>query len=508
MSLAQIEKHDLSSWQDVASRARDRIETRLFINGEFVDAAQGGRFETVNPSNGEVVAAMSEGTSEDIDRAVAAARASFKAGVWSRMAPRDRMDVLYRFADLVNEHSEELAVLETMDMGKPISDVINGDLPAVCNTFRFMAECIDKVDGAVTNTASNVMHFILREPLGVVGAIAPWNYPMLMATWKVAPALAAGNSVVLKPSKQSPMSSLRLAELFVTAGGPGGVFNVVNGMGAIAGKALALHNDVAKISFTGSTEVGKLMLQYAGQSNMKHVGLECGGKSPQLFMADLPDLGDAVEAAYTGIFDNMGEVCSAGSRLLVERPIYQEFIERFIAEGQNAYVPGDPMNPETNMGPLVTKGDQQRVLGLIEAGKNEGATLHFGGDVPAGMEAGAFVNPTLFSDVSNEMTIARQEIFGPVASIIPFDGPEEAIAIANDSIYGLASGVWTRDIDKAFQLIRNIEAGVVWVNCYEGGDMTQPFGGYKQSGNARDKCIDSYKSYTQTKSAWIQLSQG
>jgi gamma-glutamyl-gamma-aminobutyraldehyde dehydrogenase len=450
---------------------------------------------------------MSEGTGEDIDRAVAAARTAFRAGNWSRMAPRRRMDVMYRFADLVNENSEELAMLETMDMGKPISDVIHSDLPAVCQTIRFMAECIDKIDGAVTNTASDVMHMILKEPLGVVGAISPWNYPMLMATWKVAPALAAGNSVVLKPAEQSPMSCLKLAQLFTEAGGPAGVFNVVNGVGEIAGKALALHNDVAKISFTGSTEVGKLMLIYAGQSNMKHVGLECGGKSPQLFMADLPDLDAAVEAAYSGVFDNMGEVCSAGSRLLVERPIYNDFIERFIAEGEHAYTPGDPMDPETNMGPLVTRQDQQRVLALIETGKNEGATLHFGGDIPEGMDAGAFINPTLFSDVNSDMTIARQEIFGPVASIIPFDGTAEAIAIANDTIYGLASGVWTKDIDKAFHLIKNIDAGLVWVNCYEGGDMTQPFGGYKQSGNTRDKCIDSYKSYTQSKSAWIQLSQ-
>ncbi len=506
MSLKQIRSHDLASWKGIAAKCGDKIETRLFIDGEYTDAVDGGRFDTVNPANGEIVAAMSEGTEKDIDRAVAVARAAFKSGVWSRMAPRRRMGIMYRFANLIDEHSEELAVLETLDMGKPISDVIGGDLPAVCSTIRFMSECIDKVDGAVTNTASDVMHFILREPLGVVGAIAPWNYPLLMATWKIAPALAAGNSVVLKPAEQSPMSSLKLAQLFVEAGGPAGVFNVVNGMGEIAGKALALHNDVAKISFTGSTAVGKLMLQYAGQSNMKHVGLECGGKSPQLFMADLPDLDAAVEAAYSGVYENMGEVCSAGSRLLVERPIYNEFIERFIAEGQHAYVPGDPLDPETNMGPLVTRSDQQRVLGLIETGRNEGATLHFGGDIPDGMDQGAYINPTLFSDVSSDMTIARQEIFGPVASIIPFDGPEEAIAIANDTIYGLASGVWTRDIDKAFHLIKNIEAGVVWVNCYEGGDMTQPFGGYKQSGNARDKCIDSYKSYTQSKSAWIQLS--
>lgn len=506
MSLATLENHDKARWQSVADASGGRIETRLFINGSYVDAVAGGRFVTVNPADGNTLAEMSEGTAADIDKAVAAANAAYRSGVWSKMAPRDRMDVLFRFANLIDKHAEELAVLETLDMGKPISDVINEDLPAVINTIRFMAECIDKIEGSVTNTADDVMHMVIREPLGVVACISPWNYPLLMATWKIAPALAAGNTVVLKPAEQSPMSCLRLAGLFSEAGGPDGVMNVVNGIGEIAGKALALHNDVAKVSFTGSTEVGKLLLQYAGQSNMKRVGLECGGKSPQLFMADLPDLESAVSAAYNGIYANMGEVCSAGSRLLVERPIYEEFIERFIADGQHAYQPGEPLDPHTNMGPLVTHKDQARVLGMIEAGKQEGATLHFGGDTPAGLDAGAFVNPTLFSNVNNTMSIARQEIFGPVASIIPFDGVDEAIAIANDTIYGLAAGIWTKDIDKAFKLIKNIESGMVWVNCYEGGDMTQPFGGYKQSGQARDKCMESLKSYTQMKSAWIQLS--
>jgi acyl-CoA reductase-like NAD-dependent aldehyde dehydrogenase len=506
MSAARIEDYDLSRWREVAARAGERIETRLFIDGEFVDAIDGGRFATVNPADGETLADMSAGTAADIDRAVAAARRAFRSGVWSRMAPRDRMGILQRFADLIDAHTEELAVLETLDMGKPISDVINEDLPAVTESIRFMAEAIDKIEGSVTNTEDDVMHFVLREPLGVVGAISPWNYPLLMATWKIAPALAAGNTVVLKPAEQLPMSCLRLAELFIEAGGPAGVFNVVNGMGEVAGKALALHDDVAKISFTGSTQVGKLILQYAGQSNMKRVGLECGGKSPQVFMRDLPDLDEAVEAAYTGIFSNMGEVCSAGSRLLVDRSIYDEFIARFIAAGEHAYAPGDPLDPATTMGPLVTHADQQRVLGLIETGRKEGANLRFGGNVPGGLEAGAYVNPTLFTDVRNDMTIARQEIFGPVASMIPFDGIDAAVAIANDTIYGLGAGVWTRDLDTAMRLIKEVEAGMVWVNCYEEGDMTQPFGGYKQSGQARDNCMESLRSYTQQKSAWIRLA--
>ena len=508
MSLANLELYDYEKWQAVAAAEKSRIETRLYLDGKFVDAVDGGRFATVDPAHGESIAEMSAGTGKDIDVAVAAAKRAFQSGVWSRIAPRARMEILYRFADLVAENAEQLSVLETMDMGKPIVDVISEDIPAVIDTIRFMAEGIDKIEGSVTNTDSDSMHFVLREPLGVVGCISPWNYPLLMATWKIAPALAAGNTVVLKPAEQSPMSCLRLAELFSDAGGPDGVFNVVNGLGETAGKALALHNDVAKISFTGSTEVGKLILQYAGQSNMKRVGLECGGKSPQLFMSDLPDLDRAVEAAYNGVFANMGEVCSAGSRLLVERSIYDDFVERFIELGKDAYAPGEPLDPSTNMGPLVTTGAQNRVLEMIGCGKKEGATLHFGGDTPENLPSGAYVCPTLFGDVNNSMTIAREEIFGPVASVIPFEGPKEAVSIANDTIYGLAAGIWTKDIDKALRLVKEIEAGVVWVNSYEDGDMTQPFGGYKQSGHARDKCMESLKSYTQTKSAWIRLGGG
>jgi len=447
---------------------------------------------------------VAEGTAADVDRAVASSLRAYRSGSWARMAPRERMEILYRLAALIDEHSEELSVLETLDMGKPITDVTTLDMPGVIETFQYFAECIDKVESAVTATENDVLHYTLRQPFGVVGAISPWNYPLLMATWKVAPALAAGNSVVLKPAEQSPLSCLRLAELFVEAGGPPGVFNVVNGMGETAGKALALHNDVAKITFTGSTEVGKLILTYAGQSNMKRVSLECGGKTPHIFMGDLPNMEAAVEAAYYGIFGNMGEVCNAGSRLLVDRSIYDAFVEQFIAAGRDAYTPGDPLDPATNMGPLVTVEAQERVLGYIEAGKQEGAKLEFGGGIPEGLEAGAFVNPTLFTGVDNNMKIAREEIFGPVASVIPVDGIEEVVSVANDTIYGLAAGVWTSDLNTAHRLIRDLEAGVVWVNCFDEGDMTQPFGGMKQSGNAKDKCFESLLSYTDLKSAWIR----
>jgi acyl-CoA reductase-like NAD-dependent aldehyde dehydrogenase len=504
MSMELLTGYSRKDWKKAADKVLASAETRFFIDGRYVDAIDGGRFENSNPANRKVIATMAAANARDVDAAVAAARRAFKDKRWSGLAPRARMEILYNYTNLISQNTEQLALLDTLDMGKPIRDMLNIDLPSVIQTIQFMAEYIDKIEGSVTNTPSDVMHYVLREPIGVVGAISPWNYPLLMAVWKVAPALAAGNTVVLKPAEQAPMSCLRLAELFVEAGGPPGVFNVINGIGEIAGKALALHNDVDKITFTGSTEVGKLMLQYAGQSNMKRVALECGGKSPQVFMADTPDLGRAVAAAYNGVYANMGEVCNAGSRLLVERGIYDEFVERFIAEGKNAYVPGDPLDPETNLGPLVTDEAQQRVLSLVESGKKQGAKLEFGGDAPK--LDGSFVNPALFTSVDNSMRIAREEIFGPVAAIIPFDGIDEAITIANDTIYGLAAGVWTRDITRAHRLIREIEAGVIWVNCFDEGDMTQPFGGYKQSGNARDKCIESILSYTQSKSAWIRLS--
>jgi gamma-glutamyl-gamma-aminobutyraldehyde dehydrogenase len=497
--------YTLADWQQAAARARRQLETRLFINGEFTNAVDGGRFETVNPATGEVLGSFSAAGEKDVDRAVAAAKRAFKSGAWSRLAPRERMAILYQWADLIEQNAVELAVLESMDMGKPVSDVIAIDLPSVTATIRFMSEAVDKIAGAVTNTPHDVMHYYMREPFGVVGAISPWNYPMLMAAWKVAPALAAGNCVVLKPAEQAPSTCLRLAEFFVAAGGPPGVFNVVNGIGEVAGRALALHRDVAKISFTGSTAVGKLMLQYAGQSNMKHVALECGGKSPQIFMGDLPDMEKAVAAAYLGIYSNMGEVCNAGSRLLVQEDIHDEFVERFVTGGRDAFRAGDPLDPGTNLGPLVTFEAQQRVLQLIDTGRKEGASLVFGGDVPQRLKQGAYVNPTLFTDVRNDMAIARQEIFGPVASVIRFSTLDEAIAIANDTDYGLAAGIWTRDLDRAHRLIKEVQAGIIWVNCFDDGDMTQPFGGYKQSGNARDKCLDSLISYTQIKSAWIKL---
>jgi gamma-glutamyl-gamma-aminobutyraldehyde dehydrogenase len=498
MSLTDLTTKD---WHARASKLR--FETRHFIDGRWVDSADGGRFTVVNPATGQNLCEVSAGGPREIDLAVAAARRSFAARVWSRKAPRERGAVLAAFARLIEANAERFALLDTLCMGKPIRDMLTIDIPAAATNFAFFGELTDKIDGTVTATAPEAFHYILREPLGVVGSIVPWNYPLLMAAWKVAPALAAGNSVVLKPAEQSPLSGLLLAELFVEAGGPPGVFNVVNGLGESAGAALALHNDVAKIGFTGSTEIGKQMLIYAGQSNMKRVSLECGGKTPQIFLADTPDLDVAVTYAINGIFGNMGEVCNAGSRLLLDRPIADEFLERFIERGKTAYQAGDPLDPATNLGPLVTAAHRSRVMNYIARGKSEGARLEFGGSAPE--MPGSFVNPTLFSGVNNRMTIAREEIFGPVASAIVVDGLNDALSVANDTIYGLAAAVWTRDLSVAHKTIRDLEAGVIWVNCFDHGDMTQPFGGYKQSGQGRDKCLESLLSYTQTKSAWIHL---
>ncbi|GIK97288.1 MAG: aldehyde dehydrogenase [Alphaproteobacteria bacterium] len=503
MNLDQAKKLDKKALH--AHAARLKPETRNFIGGQFVAAKTGATFETYNPATGEVLAEVTRSDASDVDAAVAAARQAFKSGVWSRMAPRDRMSVIYRFAQLIEENALQFALLDSIDMGKPISEMLNIDVPGAAMTFQFFGEAIDKIEGQVTNTAATEFHYILRQPLGVIGCIVPWNYPLMMAAWKVAPALAAGNSVVLKPAEQSPLSASLLATLFMEAGGPAGVFNVVQGLGEEAGKALALHMDVDKISFTGSTEVGKLMMVYAGQSNMKRVTTECGGKTPQIITRDAPDLDVAVQYAVNGIYGNQGEVCNAGSRILVDASIHDDFVARFIDRARTSFVPGDPLDPATTMGPLVTREQQKRVLGYIDIARTEGAKLALGGTVPQDLETGCYVAPTLFTEVDNGMRIAREEVFGPVGAVLPFRSIEQAIEIANDSIYGLAASIWTTDVSLAHKAARDIEAGIVWVNCFDHGDMTSIWGGFKQSGMGRDKCLETLTTVTQTKSVWMHL---
>lgn len=493
----------LADWQALAAGLRP--ETGLVIDGKCVPSGDGRTLPVINPALGTVVAEAACGGEREIDLAVASAKAAWDDGRWRHMYPRERMAIMRRWADLVEAHSGELALLETLSMGKPITDALTIDLPEVVVTIRYFGEAIDKVSGLTTTSAHDAVHMVTHEPLGVVGAISPWNYPLLMATWKVAPALAAGNCVVLKPSELAPLSSIRLAQLFLQAGGPAGVFNVVNGTGIEAGKALALHPDVAKITFTGSTAVGKQLMAYAGQSNMKRVSLETGGKSPQIFLPDLPDLDRAVEYAVRGIFDNGGQVCNAGSRLLVHEAIAEEFSSRFTAKATELYAPGDPLDPATTLGPMVSQAHQAKVLQWIERGTAEGAQLACGGSADPARPQGAYVLPTLFRRVAPAMAIGHEEIFGPVACLLTFESEAEAIRLANDSIYGLAASVWTSDLTTAHRMIKALEAGVVWVNCFGDGDMTQPFGGFKQSGNSRDKSLESLTGYMQSKSSWISL---
>jgi len=479
----------------------------LFIGGEWVPAKSGATFETVHPATGELLARVAEAGDADVDAAVAAARRAFDDGAtggWVRMDAADRAVILWRIADLMEARKDELARLEVLDNGKPLREA-GIDIREAIDAFRYYAGWCTKLQGDTIPVRGSVLNYTLREPVGVVGAIIPWNFPLLMASWKVAPALACANTVVLKPAEQTPLSALELAAIAQEAGLPPGALNVVTGFGESAGAALVRHGDVDKIAFTGSTAVGRTIMREAA-GTLKKVSLELGGKSPNIVFEDA-DLDAAARGASAGIFYNAGQCCTAGSRLLVQRSIHDALVEK-LAERAARLQPGDPLDPKTRIGPLVSQEQLERVLGYIDRGRSEGARLVTGGArAPyGGEERGYWVQPTIFADVSAEHTIARDEIFGPVLAVLPFDDEEAAVRLANETVYGLAAGIWTNDLKRAHRVASRLRAGTVWINTYHPLDAASPFGGYKQSGYGRELGAYALDLYTQVKSVWVDLS--
>jgi acyl-CoA reductase-like NAD-dependent aldehyde dehydrogenase len=486
------------------SPASLRLDGRAFIHGQRVWAQAGGRFDNISPVDGRLLCEVARCDAKDIDAAVLSARQTFDDKRWRGLAPAARKRVLIKWADLVTAHADELAMLETLDMGKPIRYAQSVDVNSTANCLRWYGEAIDKVYDEIAPTPAHALALITREPMGVVGVIVPWNYPMIMAAWKIAPALASGNSVVLKPSEKSPLTALRLAELAIDAGLPEGVLNVVPGFGTEAGSPLALHMDVDCIGFTGSTRVGKQIHIMAGQSNLKRAWTELGGKSPFIVMDDCPDMERAVQTAVGSIFFNQGESCNAPSRLLVHHTIKDAFLERAL-QLLPQYQPADPLHNDTVMGAIVDRLQMDTVLGYIEKGQSEGAKLLAGGQTARTDSGGFYIQPTVFDAVENHMTIAREEIFGPVLSVMSFNDVSQAVQLANDHVYGLQASIWTRDINCAHGVARALRAGTVHVNQYDEDDITVPFGGYKQSGMGRDKSLHAFDKYTELKTTWIRI---
>ena len=473
---------------------------KLILNGEAVDALSGRTFITVNPATEEPICAVAEAGPEDVDRAVKAARAAFEGGPWPKLRPADRQRVLWKLGDLILDHADELARLETLDNGKPIFESRQIDVPMVANCFHYFSGWATKLAGETLPVSPAFFTYTLREPLGVVGAIIPWNFPMIMVGWKVAPALATGNCVVLKPAELTPLTAIRIGELALEAGLPPGVLNILPGKGSVAGEAMVKHPGVDKITFTGSTEVGRHIMKLCADG-MKKVTLELGGKSPNIVFADA-DLDAAVRGATTAIFYGKGEVCAAGSRLLVESSVHDEFVGR-LAERAGKLQPADPLDPKTRLGALVSEKQMNTVLGYVETGVGEGAKLVAGGKRAPVNGKGYFVQATVLDQVENRMRVAQEEIFGPVLAVIRFDDADDAVKKGNDIVYGLAAGVWTRDVKKAHAVARRLQAGTVWINAYNFYDAGMPFGGYKSSGFGRDLGPDSLREYTQTKSVWV-----
>jgi gamma-glutamyl-gamma-aminobutyraldehyde dehydrogenase len=487
-----------------ALRSRPVEPGRLFIGGEWEPAANGASLDVISPIDGSRLTTIADAGAGDVDRAVASARAAFDRGAWSRAAPAERRKVLLRMADLIERHKLELAVLGVRDNGTEIAMALKAEPGSAAGTFRYYAEAIDKLYGEIAPTAENVLGLIHREPVGVVGAIVPWNFPLMIGAWKIAPALAAGNSVVLKPAETASLSLLRLAELCAEAGLPEGVLNVVTGRGAVAGEALGLHMDVDVITFTGSGGVGRRLLEYSARSNLKRVYLELGGKSPNIVFADAPDLDQAAKVAAFGIFRNSGQVCVAGSRLLVEKSIHESFMEKVAAIASRIQV-GDPLDMATEAGAINSAEQLAKNLTHVEKAVSEGAVLKTGGKRILEESGGYYMEPTVFDGLRPEMTLAREEVFGPVLGAIPFEDEADAVRIANSTVYGLASAVWTSNLSRAHRMVRAVKAGVVHVNTYGGADITVPLGGVKQSGNGHDKSLHALDKYFDLKTAWIQL---
>jgi gamma-glutamyl-gamma-aminobutyraldehyde dehydrogenase len=483
-----------------------KYRTDAFIDGAFVPAASGKKFSSENPATGKAIVQLAECDAPDVDKAVKAARKAFESGTWSRMKPADRKKVLLKFADLLEANAGEIALLDALEAGKPITDCVNIDVPDTIACLRWHAEAIDKIYDRISPTGPENLALIMREPVGIVGCVVPWNFPAQMVAWKIGPALAAGNSIILKPAEQTSLSALRMAELAAQAGLPNGVLNVLPGFGPTAGAAIGKHMDIDMVAFTGSTEVGRYFLKYSAESNLKRIILECGGKSPQVVFGDFADLDLVAANAVSSAFWNMGENCSCGSRLIVHQSLKDKLLEKVVGLAKTWTV-GDPLDPNTKVGSMIEKPHMERVLNYVTAGKAGGAKLIMGGNQILKESGGYFVEVTVFDAVNNKMKIAQEEIFGPVLSVIPFATEEEGIAIANDTNYGLAASLYTRDINVAHRAARAIKAGTVSVNCYSEGDITTPFGGFKESGFAgRDKSIFAHEQYTELKTIWMQLA--